>query len=390
MSLLDGLDSISGIMKAAASLTNTTNGFKEQIIPPSIVQSERLFTTRSRAINHIDERGQKAYLKILTTNPTNSLSRASNNTSLGTTSSGVLFDAVDASSAGYSSFLLTDVQCTLEEKLQVIEVFGDAEVSYYFGRQPIMFNFGGILIDSPDNNWFVQWIEMYSDVLRGSQLARNYELVKIILPNMTITGTVTRMGYSQNSARDVDIPFQFGFLAKQITPTPVMLSNNPLTGDNPIDFGQVNHFGQDSINQIKTNSANEYLSQLNSVVGNPLSTTKDYSTALNNFGQTSISNIGMPKNFLGASSIGVDGTTIASGGFSTTSGPSPVAVNPYYLFSNTSSSLNGIRASMFSPVYGVLSSLTKLITTGKGDVSSVIRFIYFSRYKHIKRCQKYK
>jgi len=116
MSLLDGLDSISGIMKAAASLTNTTNGFKEQIIPPSIVQSERLFTTRSRAINHIDERGQKAYLKILTTNPTNSLSRASNNTSLGTTSSGVLFDAVDASSAGYSSFLLTDVQCNFRRE----------------------------------------------------------------------------------------------------------------------------------------------------------------------------------------------------------------------------------------------------------------------------------
>lgn len=341
-------------------------GATKMNIPSVIPQSERLFTTRSRSVNHQDgggDRGERAYIKIRTTDTKRSLDRKSsqshgisNPTSL---DGGVLKDAVTGK--GYASFLLTDVQCSLEEKLQIVEVFGDAEVTYYFGRQPIMFNFGGVLVDSVDNNWFVEWLEMYSHVMRGSQLARNYELLEIVLPNMAIVGTITRTSWSQNSARDVDIPFQFSFMAKQITPIKTLPSNKPLTDDHVIDWKKSAGFlNQAGINSIKVQSITDKVSNLTSVISNPLSSIKDFSSTLTGFG--------VDGTYSPPSSA--SGTSLLSGASSLSNvGSATGSISG--LFSGINSNLTGVRASLFSPVYGVLSSLTKLIATTGGDTSKV-------------------
>jgi hypothetical protein len=335
-----------------------------QSIPAVIKQSERLFTTRSRSVssqNTGGDRGERAYIKVLTTDTKRSLDRKtsashgiSNPTSL---DNGALKDAVTGK--GYASFLLTDVSCALEEKLQIMEVFGDSEVSYYFGRQPIMFNFAGLLIDSVDNNWFVEFIEMYAHVMRGSQLARNYELLQIVLPNMSIIGTITRMNWSQNAQRDVDIPFQFSFLAKQITPIKVITSNIPVSDSGTINWGKASSFmSQSQINGVKLASGAQHIQQLAAVIQNPLSSVKDYATSLTNLGSNSVfgslgSPVGMTAGTSSLSNIG-SATSSMSG-----------------LFVGINSNLSGVRASLFSPVYGVLSSLTKLIRTSGADVSKV-------------------
>lgn len=335
-----------------------------QSIPAVIKQSERLFTTRSRSVSSQGsggDRGDRAYIKVLTTDTKRSLDRKSseshgisNPTSL---DNGALKDAVTGK--GYASFLLTDVNCSLEEKLQIMEVFGDSEVSYYFGRQPIMFNFSGILIDSVDNNWFVEFIEMYAHVMRGSQLARNYELLKIVLPNMEIIGTITRMSWSQNSQRDVDVPFQFSFLAKQITPIKVITTNVPVSDSGTINWGKASSFmSQSSINGIKLASGAQHIKELAAVIKNPLSSVKDYASSLVNLGTNSVfGSLGNPL------SVGSAGGALSNIGSATSSISG--------LFSGINSNLSGVRASLFSPVYGVLSSLTKLIRNVGADVSKV-------------------
>lgn len=335
-------------------------------LPAVIPQTERLFTTRSRSVNHQDgggDRGERAYIKVLTTDTKRSLDRkssqahgVSNPTSL---DGGVLKDAVTGK--GYASFLLTDVNCALEEKLQIVEVFGDAEVSYYFGRQPIMFNFSGVLIDSVDNNWFVEWMEMYSHVMRGTELARNYELLQIVLPNMSIKGSITRTSWSQNSARDVDIPFQFTFMAKEITPIKTLSPNKPLTDDHVIDWKKSSGFlNQSSINSIKTNSVTESMTNLLGVIKDPMSSVKDYAKSLTGFGMDGT--YSPPSNFMSAVTTGA-GSNLSNLGSATSSLSG--------LFSGVNSNLSGVRASLFSPIYGVLSSLTKLIKNSGGLVSSV-------------------
>lgn len=367
-SLGSGLASIGGVTTAVSTINpsgTTTFTQGSQLAPSVIPQTERLFTTRSRGINFLSQggdRGQHTYIRIMTPNASDSLAKhiadaGGQAQSLGTTSSGPLSDAFNSNATygGYASFILTDIQGSFDEKIQVSETFGDAEVVYYFGRQPIIMNFSGVLIDSVDNNWFVQWIDMYGQVMRGSQLARNYELVQIVTPNMTIIGTITRMSWNQSSSTDTAIPFQFSFLAKEIIPTPVIGIGQPLSDTSVIDFSQAASFmTQSDITAHKTQSTD-----ILNVVQNPFSTVQDYSSVLSN----TFSSSSTPFSIGGSGNVS---STL------TGSGTQIPGVTNNSIFATVSSNLAGIRASLFSPVYGVLSSLTKLIKGSTGSVSSVI------------------
>lgn len=340
-------------------------------IPATIPQSERLFTTRSRSVNYPGggDRGQRAYIKLLTTDPTKSVARAGGDHDSKPTSLNSGSKPLDSAvkGRGYASFLITDISCSLDEKVQVVDVFGDAEVSYYFGRQPITFSFSGLLIDSVDNNWFIEWLEMYTHVLRGSQLARNYELIQLVLPNMTIVGTIPHTSWNQNSGRDTDIPFQFTFLAKQIVPTPVQLPSTPLSNDPVIKFDQsFSTLAQKGINAIKLKAASNTVKQLQAVIHNPLSTIKDYSAALSASGRPSLES-GMKDLIPNAVSNYIDGLTDKLKGK-----PSDKLSPPSDLFAGATTVLTGLRTGLFSPVYTVLTSLTKLIKGVTGSLKDVI------------------
>ena len=352
--------SVSNFLDSASSLINPSSN--PTYSAPNIPQSERLFTTRSRSVNFPGngDRGQHAYIKILTTNPKNSIKRTGSTSLDNGPNGGVINQAVNGKGdSGYNSFLLTGINCSLEEKMQIVETFGDAEVSYYFGRQPIMFNFSGILIDSIDNNWFIQWLEMFVYAIRGTELAKNYELVSLVLPNMRLTGTVTRMSWDQNSARDVDIPFQFTFMAKEIVPIPVTMPNTPLNKNSFVSLQGVQDFvSQAGINDIK---AGYGAAELKGVIQNPTSTISNYASSLLGFG-------------------GISGGSASGGGLSSLLNPITNTVNgasssilgiEHALYMGVTANLNGIRASLFSPIYGVLSSLSKLVSVVAG-VSSFV------------------
>lgn len=413
---------LSGSTGSAGPLISNNTGAGQipgEYIPSTINQTERLFTTRSRSINFLGgdgNRGQRTYIKLLTSNASTSiqshLSSANYSpTSLGTATSGPLSDAINGNKTtlGFASFLLTDIGGSFDEKLQVTEVFGDAEVTYYFGRQPMSIEFGGLLIDSPDNNWFLQWMEMYANALRGSQLAKNYELVQIVTPNLTMTGTVTRMSWNQNAARDVDIPFRFTLLAKTITPNPVIPTGAPLYSGSTNLLQTVNFATQSMVNAVKLTTT------LVNTIQNPSSTIAQIASALrgvgilgaapNNMsvgiqGASGLSNTAATSSILGGvSSIGsmlgasssaisainkvgntisqlngaglmgfVNGTNSAT---TNTGGNVDTTTTNGNIFATVSANLAGIRASLYSPVVGVVSSLTKLISSTTGSATSV-------------------
>lgn len=347
----------------------------------TITQTERLFTVRPRYApkassasdvyqKGLASRGTHAYIKLLTSPDQSSKYSASRGAreqaELSGPGSHLSRMASSNSDEGYDAFLLTAVSCQMQEKLQVTEVFGDGEVAYYFGRQPLMFNISGILMDSPDNTWFTDFLKMYSSVLRGSQLAQNNELLKIVLPNMTITGTVMSAGWSQDASNDVSIPFQMQFLAKRIDPTaPVLQTVSQADLQNLIDFGKAGEWvtqGQSAINAIKNSVAG-----LESTLANPGSTVGKIGEALSKFtgfgGSGSLSKL---TGFLGGAGL-----------------PSPLA-GISSLFRTVSANLNGIRTQLFAPIYGVLTSLTKLVKNTFGDVNSIFNSI-FSPVKNILR-----
>jgi hypothetical protein len=318
----------------------------------AIPQIERLFTARPRSIINVIgsyttedswngntyERGTRAYIRILSPisdglNQRVAAYNRANTTNYLNSNRNPVDEAYTGSyqpgQNGYADFFLTGISSSMSEKTQVTQVFGDTEVVYYFGKNPVSFEFSGMLIDSPDNNWFVQWMEMYDTFLRGTQLARNYELCKIILPNMEVVGSVTAMSWQQSSMNDVQIPFSFSFLAKSVSPTGALLTQGVYSDEvAALNFNVdgVPTLTQTSINALKVAAdASAAAAPLSGLIGS-LDSASAWVTHIGNVG----------------------------------------ASNPVYSF------LTGIRTSMFSPVMGVLSSLTKLISSVSGSLNKVL------------------
>lgn len=337
----------------------------------TIVQSERLFTARPRYVpntkknlywDSLATRGTHARIKLLTDSSqaakykTQSGSRG-NNALVGENSPASIAASSD-SSLGYDSFLITSVSCAIEEKMQVTEVLGDGEVAYFFGRQPIQMRFSGMIVDSPDNNWFATWLGMYSDFLRGTQLAQNYELVRLVLPNMVLTGTIFGTSFEQESNSDVAVSFSFSFLVKTMEALPATgQAVSSAVTQSLIDFSKaVSFIDQQKINSLKSQSA-----YLVSVVQNPASSFGEWGSALSNWGQGvggSIANLGKKVQDF------------------TTNNPASKALKSVSgMFRTVSATLDGVRAQIFSPIYGIMSSLTRLVRNTYADVMSIFNSI---------------
>ena len=349
----------------------------------TITQSERLFTVRPRGSNTADvgggNRGSRAYIRLMTTNVSGSLNRHTDtNEGLGGSSlsagGGPLDAAINGNNSygGYANFFITDVRCSLDEKLQITETFGDGEVAYYFGRQPIIMNVSGYIFDSDDNSWFVEFLSMYGQVLRGTELARNYELVKLVLPNMYVIGSFTHVDWGQNSQRDTDVQFSFQFLVKQLVPIAIRMPGVPTSSDAGfIDFGAIPSFQtQAQINTVKSS-----FSALTSAIQNPFSTTSDIASSITGLGSGLSAGISDIANTFGVGSNSYGFTTDNSGSGSVLgevgSALSSAGDAVSGIFSSISANLTGLRASLFSPIYGVLSSLTKLVKGAMGSVTSI-------------------
>lgn len=321
----------------------------------TITQSERAFTVRPRSTptdnknKYTSNRGPIASIKLLTDKSSSEVISAI--TSGNDSTSGQGLDSVAnslLSDSGYTDFMLTNVDVSFNEKVQVNEVFGDSEVVYYFGRSPVQFNFSGILFDDVDNNWFYRFMVAYWGVLRGTQMAKNHQLAQINLPNMTIVGTICGLSYQQDASRDTDIRFNMQFIAKSIIPRPVLLPSELLNNDalklnikqaeTPARFQDVA-----SINNIKRSveSAKAYLG---STIGKADGVLGDVASGVNDF---------------------AGGVNDAIGG--------AIGAAREFFDSNVGGFLSvaSLRANLIAPVYGVLTTLTKVVKSITGQILSL-------------------
>lgn len=355
----------------------------------TITQTERLLSARARygKTNLLTgssgdlggSRGQWAYIKLMTTtsqykdyvNGSNNrqVTWASDLIGQGSIVAKMSDPGNDMSKSGYDKFLITGVSCQMSEKMQIQEVFGDHEVVYYFGRQPLIFNLTGMLIDSPDNNWFITWIKLYSEFLRGTQLAKNYELLKIVLPNMAITGSITSFTWNQSSDRDVDIPFSLQFVAKVVEPLPAtsdgMITSNKLAY---VDFSQIASFT--GIKQI--NSYKAQLQAATATIQNPSATLYDKASALGQIGTTTGGAFGQwlsdSKDTLTGYQATIDGWDKARADYVT-------GIKTSAAYQSVTSALAGIRLNLISPIYGIMSSLMKLVSNTANSAVSLLNGI---------------
>lgn len=232
--------------------------------------------------------------------------------------------AADVSSlnAGtFVNFFVTGFNTTFTEKTQIMQTFGDNEVVYYFGKQPVIMTIQGLLFDSYENDWFVSFITLYRNLLRGTQLAKNFGLIELTLPNMVVRGTISELGVGQSSDRDTDIPFSMQFIVKDLIPLPARMPSG--------------------------------------VAGANIGTLVDWSANRQGVQGYSLSTGSLGGGFL-------DPVTSIIGDIN--SALSPLAG----IGSSVNGALNSFRTSIFTPVFGVISSITKIVKSVTGSITSII------------------
>lgn len=320
--------------------TNEENTAKNETRGQSTDYHKRLRTIRSRSAKHLynrsgaytSDRGPITYMRLLKS-PDYDINKLKVQYS-----SNHIDSDVDAllSKSGFTNFFVTGVNVTYAEKTQVMTTFGDNEIIYYFGKQPIAFNITGLLFDSLEDDWFSKFLTLYSSVLRGSQLAKNFGLVELTFPNMVLTGTISQLSTQQDSQRDTDIGFTMQFLAKEVVPLPMQITPSA-----------VENVKTDFISFSADRSGVNSYSLASSTLGGGF-----MDTAVQNFNKYS-----------GAVTSAVDGVKDMFSGI--TGGLGDAA-------SGVADTLNSFRTNIFSPIFGVISGITKIVKSATGSISSII------------------
>lgn len=264
------------------------------------------------------DRGPIAKRRLLTSGFNSAETRAKNG-ELGTVDVASELKELQSKDGGFSQFFLTSINFGLSEKIQILNTFGDGEVTYYFGRNPMAIQLTGILFDSVDQDWFAKFVTLYQGVLRGTKLAANYELLELTLPNMTLVGSISDVNFGQAADRDTDIQFSMTFVAKTLIPTSAV--------------------------------------KLSSGVKNAAASLWGL-----NIGRKGVSKAIM--------SIGGFSDSSSGGGFLQTIGGIAGAIGS--AVKTIDNTINVFRRSIFAPVYGILGVITKIVSSSTGALNKLI------------------
>lgn len=181
-----------------------------------ITQDEPLFTVRPRYYenNRRGSRGVRASFTLLSflDKPATSVYNGA--------SKDIRERLLPGTASPYADFLITSLQFGMQERMQIVPVFGDRTVAYSFGMAPIVLNVTGILTDDIDNNWFYNYLLLYTDHLRGTQLARNFELAQLNMNNADYIGVIMSTSFTQDSTNDTLVAFNMQFLVREFIPYP--------------------------------------------------------------------------------------------------------------------------------------------------------------------------
>ena len=116
----------------------------------------------------------------------------------------------------YVGFILTEVQETHNEKVELVPLPGDTYASYFYGASPRQFNFNGVLLNTDQDQWRDSFEQLYEEHLRGSKSSRNFNIVQIRYGGRIVSGWLLSMSQQQSSQSDLYSQFSFSVLVSRI------------------------------------------------------------------------------------------------------------------------------------------------------------------------------
>lgn len=116
-----------------------------------------------------------------------------------------------------TKFFLETVQENREEKVQVIDTFGEW-IAFFFGRKPEVYTYGGTLLNAQNHDWKNEFQENYEHFLRGSQAIQNQATMVLQYDDVLVEGYMLNCTTSMTGAVDKAVPFQFNLLILSRSP----------------------------------------------------------------------------------------------------------------------------------------------------------------------------
>lgn len=135
-----------------------------------------------------------------------------------------------ANTTGYANFLLTSVQESRAEKMQIVETFGDDYI-YLFGEKPRMLMCAAVLLNTRDFNWRDEWWYNYENYFRGTKLAELAARCYLSFENLVIEGLMVNCTAAQSANTPYQVDIQFQYYVSRYHATSIA---NSKTGQYPI------------------------------------------------------------------------------------------------------------------------------------------------------------
>lgn len=127
----------------------------------------------------------------------------------------VLISSGQGVETGFIDFFLTQVNEQFVESVQVDKVLGDNYVAFYFGSEPPIFQYSGMLLNSQQDDQRSGFALAYQHLIRGTQLARKGALLRLRYDSVIVSGSVNSMSQVMNAESEMLVPFSFTLLVKE-------------------------------------------------------------------------------------------------------------------------------------------------------------------------------
>lgn len=141
---------------------------------------------------------------------------------------------IDSSAPGGFSdathnFILQGVSETRQEKVQIVETFGD-HFTFFYGQKPTVLQVRGMLFNSADFNWKNEFLANYDRLLRGTKCVENRTRVFLGWDDVVAQGYMLNVQIQYDKDLPLVVPFSFSLL---LTKPPLDLSDAAAPLDNP-------------------------------------------------------------------------------------------------------------------------------------------------------------
>jgi hypothetical protein len=128
--------------------------------------------------------------------------------------------AKNFSIGSFIGFFLQEVTERNSEKSQISPLNGDGYAAYFSGKEPSVYSFSGILLNTRQDQWRSTFTYLYDNLLRGSKITGLSRMVQVAYDDKVVTGSMMNLNQVLSTSPDeTSTRFTFDLLVASVYDT---------------------------------------------------------------------------------------------------------------------------------------------------------------------------